>query len=169
MKTLAEKKKQETSQRQLLMITIALFAAAAFLILWSGYEIMAGSASYRWPMIEGKVAYSGTHMSARSSRESSLPPSYYPVVRYQYSAGGKSYTCDRISYGSDKVGVTKSEAQAVAGSYTSGKKVMVYYDPANPERATLERGFTMDAFMPMAGGIAFLAVAFICLKAYRRG
>jgi hypothetical protein len=163
-----QKKTQETSTNTILLITLAMFAAGIFFILWGGYEIMAGYASKKWPSAEGKVTSSYVQKQVRSIKDGSKKPTYYPKIRYQYSVGGKSYTGERISFSGGEGGEEKSEAQAVVDRYLSGQKVIVYYDPKNPERAVLEKGFTWKTFMPFAAGLGFLVVGIICFKAYRR-
>jgi hypothetical protein len=104
----------------------------------------------------------------RSAKDSSKKPTYYPKIRYQYEVGGKSYTADRMSFSGGEGGEKKSESQAVVNRYPSGQKVIVYYDPKHPEKAVLERGLIWKTFIPFIAGLAFLAVAIVCLKAYRR-
>jgi hypothetical protein len=159
---------QATSQRTTLLITLAMFAAGIFFILWGGYEIMAGYASKKWPSAEGKITSSYVQKQVRSIEDSSKKPTYYPKVRYQYSVGGKSYTGDRINFSGGEGGEKKSKSQAVVDRYPSGQKVIVYYDPKHPDKAVLERGIIWKTFMPFIAGLAFLAVAMVCLKAFQR-
>ena len=168
MTSTAQHESQESSARTILLITLAMFAAAIFFILWGGYEIMAGYASKKWPSAEGKITSSYVQKQVRSIKDSSKKPTYYPKVRYQYEVGGKIYISDRISFSGGEGGEKKSESQAVADRYPSGQKVIVYYDPKYPEKAVLERGLIWKTFMPFIAGLAFLAVAIVCLKASRR-
>lgn len=168
MKSTAQHETQESSQRTILLITLAMFAAAIFFILWGGYEIMAGYASKKWPSAEGKVTSSYVQKQVRSVKDSSKKPTYYPKVRYQYEVGGKTYICDRLSFAGGEGGDTKIEAQALANRYPSGQKVVVYYDPKHPEKAVLERGLIWKTFMPFLAGLGFLVVGIVCLKAYRK-
>jgi hypothetical protein len=168
MKTTAQQETQESSTRTILLITLAMFAAAIFFILWGGYEIMAGYASKNWPLAEGKVTSSYVQKQVRSIKDSSKKPTYYPKVRYQYLVGGNRYTSDRISFSGGEGGEKKSEAEAVVDRYPSGQKVIVYYDPNDPQRAVLERGLIWKTFMPFVAGLGFLVVGIVCLKAYLR-
>jgi len=168
MTSTAQHESQESSQRTILLITLAMFAAAIFFILWGGYEIMAGYASKKWPSAEGKITSSYVPKQVRSIKDSSKKPTYYPKVCYQYEVGGKTYTCDRLSFAGGEGGEKKSEAQAVVNRYPSGQKVIVHYDPKHPEKAVVERGLIWKTFMPFLAGLVFLAVAIVCLKAYRR-
>jgi hypothetical protein len=168
MRSAAQEKAQETSTKTILLITLAMFGASVFFILWGGYEIMAGYASKKWPSVEGKVTSSYVQKQVRSIKDSSKKPTYYPKVRYQYSVGGKTYTGDRIRFSGGEGGEKKSESQSVVDRYPSGQKVVVYYNPKHPERAVLLMGFTWKTFMPFVAGLAFLAVGIVCLKAYRK-
>ena len=159
---------QATSTKTTLLITLAMFAAGIFFVLWGGYEIKAGYASKKWPSVEGKITSSYVQKQMRSVKDSSKKPTYYAKVRYQYEVSGKIYTGDRISFSGGEGGEKKSESQAVVDHYPSGQKVIVYYDPKHPDKAVLERGLIWKTFMPLVAGLAFLAVAIVCLKAFRR-
>jgi len=60
----------------------------------------------------------------------------YPLVVYQYTVGEKSYTSEKIRPGTNWGG---SGADKVIARYPVGSQVAVYYDPANPSTAALER------------------------------
>ena len=120
------------------------------------------------PSLKGRFQFIQVQKQVRSSKDSSKKPTYYPKIRYQYEVGGKIYIRDRISFAGGEGGEKKSEAQAVVNRYPSGQKVIVYYDPKHPEKAVLERGLIWKTFMPFIAGLAFLAVAIVCLKASRR-
>jgi len=168
MKAAAQQDPQDSSTRTILLITLAMFAAAIFFILWGGHEVMTGYASKKWPVAEGKVASSYVQKQVRSIKDSSKKPTYYPKVRYEYPVGGNRYAGERISFSGGEGGEKKSEAEAVAERYPSGQKVMVYYDPNDPARAVLQRGLIWKTFMPLAAGLGFLVVGIVCLKAYRK-
>ncbi|MBI3409479.1 MAG: DUF3592 domain-containing protein [Planctomycetes bacterium] len=59
-----------------------------------------------------------------------------PLVEYEYQANGKSFRGDRIMIGGAN---SESELESVLGQYPLGAKVIVYYNPADPQQAVLER------------------------------
>lgn len=60
----------------------------------------------------------------------------YPVVVYQYRVGGMSYEGRKITPGLEWGG---TGAEKVAARYPTGSQVTVYYNPANPAEALLDR------------------------------
>ncbi|KAA0252619.1 MAG: DUF3592 domain-containing protein [Chloroflexi bacterium] len=60
----------------------------------------------------------------------------YPVVVYQYRVGGMSYESRKITPGLEWGG---TGAGKVVARYPTGSQVTVYYNPANPVEALLER------------------------------
>ena len=60
-----------------------------------------------------------------------------PAVAYEYTVAGETYQAQTIDYrGSVSLGAAVQTAQF----YRPGRRVTVYYDPANPSLAVLERG-----------------------------
>lgn len=59
-----------------------------------------------------------------------------PFVEYDYQVNGQSFRGDRIMIGGAN---SESELELVLGQYPLGANVIVYYDPANPQQAVLER------------------------------
>jgi hypothetical protein len=161
-------KVEATSTRTTLLITLAMFGAAIFFILWGGYEVMSAYQSQHWPSVEGEITSSYVQQDVRSIEDSSKKPTFSPKISYQYSVGGKTYTGEKISFSGGEGGEKKNKAQAVVNRYSSGKKVAVYYDPNHPEKAVLETGFSWKTFMPFAAGLGFLIVGIICLRAYQK-
>jgi len=94
-------------------------------------------------------------------RPGSSRDKYEPMVTYEYTVGGKTYVANRIAIVS-KVYNTKGTADAVLKKYAVGRQVPVFYDPARPSRAVLERGGSL--FLPLAagfGGLLMLLFAFL--------
>jgi hypothetical protein len=67
-----------------------------------------------------------------------------PMVRYQYSCAGNSFTGYRITFNS--IEYSHANAQQIVAHYTPGSSVTVFYDPLRPEEAVLQkntRGFNL--------------------------
>jgi hypothetical protein len=92
-------------------------------------------AAQSWPSTTGLVLGSTIKVtrSARSRSET-------PVVVYEYEVNGRSYKEHSIKAGDQFMRIQVfGEAMATISRYPVGKKVTVYYDPANPARSALER------------------------------
>ncbi len=65
---------------------------------------------------------------------------YSPDIEYRYEVDGQTYTSDQHVYGeissSDRAGAKKAVRK-----FPVGKSVRVYYNPADPEDAVLDRSF----------------------------
>ena len=66
-----------------------------------------------------------------------------PLVEYEYQVNDQSFRGDRIMIGGGK---SEVELEYVLGRYPLGAKVVVYYNPADPQQAVLERGIPATGF-----------------------
>ena len=114
----------------------------------------------RWPETTGKVIAS----RVRSRRNEPDDPDYNfsdtevtnePFVEYEYRVGDREYRCSRVTIGEKTSG---EELEAILARYPVGTPVTVYYDPAKPTRAVLERTLPMGT---MAAGVGCLMLFFI--------
>lgn len=80
-----------------------------------------------WPSTRGRI------LAAQVYRPSSDPTENQPIIDYEYAVGGNTYRSRRVKYGfTPKAGPTVAK-------YPVGREVEVFYDPANPAHAVLER------------------------------
>ena len=142
----------------LLMAGLALVLGSTGLDLRQQAEVTAG-----WSSTEG-VIRSGKLSSRQVSRSLLRPRG----GRYLYSAQiTYSYMVDGHSYESNQIGTAKSMMSWSRGSggaayeatwlakYPEGMRVIVYYDPADPSNAVLERDASAVAYAFLAGASVF--------------
>lgn len=155
------------SDKNLGILTLAMFAAGIFLMAWGVYEIKGSNESRNWPSTQGTI--SSSHISIRTSKGSNhrTTTTYFPSVLYQYKVDGRHYTSHRIEFGGESGGM-KRMAKKVVDKYPSGKKVTVYYNPQDPKYGVLEAGFTWSSLIVFLAGIAFFGVGVLGFKAYRK-
>lgn len=155
------------SDKNLGILTLAMFAAGIFLMAWGVYEIKGSNESRNWPSTQGTI--SSSYISEQTRRDSNRRTSitYFPRVLYQYKVDGRHYTSHRIEFGGESGGM-KRMAKKVVDKYPAGKKVTVHYNPQDPQYAILEAGFTWSSLIVFLAGIAFLGVGVLGFKAYRR-
>lgn len=78
--------------------------------------------------------------SVVSSHRSSDGTSYSPDIEYHYEVDGQSYTSEQHVYG--EIGSSnRSLAKKAVAKFPQGKSVTVYYNPADPGDAVLDRSF----------------------------
>jgi hypothetical protein len=94
-------------------------------------------ASQSWPSTTGTVLSASIARSPR--RGTTGGGSFYPVVTYEYTVNGQRLMGNRISFGAQMGSGIRSWAESRAANYPVGNPVPVYYNPANPTDAVLER------------------------------
>jgi len=135
------------------------------------YQYSAARKARSWPSTQGEVIESRIEQrrSSGGSRHSTST-TYAAVILYEYEVDGKTYSCDRVAFGlSSRVSQGKDDARAVADRYPKGKAVSVYYDPENPESATLEQKASGLAPAATISGLVSVTVGvLICFGGRRR-
>lgn len=116
--------------------------------------------SQRWPTAPGTVlsATLKEHVSHDHDDTPSTHYSYEPVVEYNYTVGGQTYSSRRIGYGANRFG--RGQAAKILERYPVGSAVTVHYNPANPAEAVLETqaaGSTVFLIL----GIVFMALCLL--------
>jgi hypothetical protein len=86
-------------------------------------------ASYRWPMVHGKIIHSSRVVEQAQESEWT-----YAEIRYQFSVDGADYVSDHLWFG---VG---QRAERNLSLYPEGREVAVRYKPNDPSRCVLEPG-----------------------------
>ena len=138
-----------------------LLIAGVFLYL--GFELVrgeigslrGGSASQSWPTVDGQIISSSVESSYSSGSSSAR---HYPIVEYEYSVEGESFTGDRISFAQQSYSDYKS-ADVVTKRYSVGRTVPVFYDPEDASNSVLEPGKSGSRWYLIGIGIVIAAFA----------
>ena len=108
--------------------------------------------SWNWTSTQGKIIRSRVEIDERS---------HFPKVVHQYEVNGKSYESDTIWIGSD-VGIpSRPRARDIVKRYPVGREVTVYYDPAAPQQAVLQRGVHATSLFHVYFGGAFFGIGLL--------
>jgi hypothetical protein len=117
-----------------------ILAAIPGVILFAvAYKLVEVRRARSWPSTPGRVVASGTEalpVPSGGPRSTDTELRNFARVEYVYTVGGREYRCDRVSIGEN---TGNFEVPETSARYPVGKAVTVYYDPANPEQAVLER------------------------------
>ncbi len=153
-----------------LVFAVALFPTLLIVaIVTKLWEVRQAS---RWPSAEGKV------IASRVESRTRLPgdPAYdfddtevtnEPLVEYEYHVGGRKYRGKRITIGEK---TSSYELESLLARYPVGTAVTVYYDPANPQTAVLERDFPASVWAIGVGCVvASIAVPLLAAAIYFHG
>ncbi|MDF2120224.1 DUF3592 domain-containing protein [Roseiarcaceae bacterium H3SJ34-1] len=100
-------------------------------------------AAMTWPSVKGTIGESGIEtLQTRSSTSINYGPwrtVFRSRINYTYNVAGQPYTADRVAFGAIVTSSLPSLVSGRAQRYPLNGKVDVYYDPANPASAVLER------------------------------
>lgn len=141
------KKSREKRQRYWMLIFLV---SGIGLTVKGGYDAYSALRSYFWESTEGRIV-SSTVTRLKHPREAA---SYYADIKYEYEVAGETFLGDRVFWGEYGTG-SLDPMQEIVDRYPVGKKVTVYYDPANPKKAVLERGARLASF-----GLFFIGLLF---------
>jgi len=84
----------------------------------------------------------------------------YPLVVYEYKVNGRRFTGHRISVGEI---AGDFAAESTVNRYPQGAEVEVYYNPADPKQAVLERDPPPNFGKAIGGLLAFILACAIML------
>ncbi len=113
-------------------------ALAGLPFTWGiAYSLYADNKTQKtWVRIAAKVLESRVDERRRNSHIT-----YYAHLRYRYTFNGRDYESGQIE-GSNVSYGGRGSAQKVADRYPAGAGVIAFVDPANPENALLEPGYS---------------------------
>ncbi len=110
-------------------------------IVYYFYARRKAEETYGWSATEGVVEVSAVSVSEDWDTESNTRTiTYTPKVRYTYEVNGERYQGYRIWFGGAPGGSNRRKVEAIVARYPQGSRVTVYYNPAKPTEAVLERG-----------------------------
>lgn len=135
------------------VIVIILFIlAGAATALWGLAVVAQGRKSQGWPSTEGVI-----EKSQPSSEEDDL----LPEIVFRYSAAGR----DHVKTFEFPRGISPHPQLSVdyVTRYPVGARVRVYYDPADPSRATLEPGVGRGDWMIFVLGASAILLGLVAL------
>jgi len=114
--------------------------------------------------IEGTIV--STDIEVQSSTDTSSGGDFAPVVTYEYTVDGETYTSDRYSLvgGGLPTGVTRAEAGEHLEPYSAGQPIQVHVVPDDPTVSFVERGSTggwiyaLVGFFGLVGALGVFAI-----------
>lgn len=105
-----------------------------------------------WQRTTGRVTRSEVRAQKRRDMDEFEKTRSLPFVGYEYVVDGKRFSGNRISLAEI---IPESDIESTLDRYPVGAEVTVYYDPADPRKAVLERDLPVDFGKGLAGAFAF--------------
>ena len=130
-------------------IILALFIVSGIgAMLWGWRLIAAGKKSIDWPYVDGTI---------KESRQDDL----LPHIEYSYTVAEQTYQANMTISGD----ITPSEefTKSYLEKFPVGKTVKVYYNPDQPDSATLEPGPGKGDWIVFAIGLATTVLGILFL------
>lgn len=124
--------------------------AGVFLTAWGLSIIVKGRKTLRWPATEGVIEHSAADAD-----------DLLPHTLFSYTVADQTYRRELEFPGG--ISPTPELAVSYVERFPAGAKVRVYYDPEQPERATLEPGPARGDWMVLALGLAATAFGIAAL------
>ena len=151
-----------------IVLVFVVFFGAFFAIMVT-VKLREVRAASRWPSVSGEIVSARssakevtTHHATYDENEDKTEKRNFARITYKYVVGGKKYVSSRISIGED---LGNDDVQAKLERYPKGRVVEVFYDPAKPGKAVLERGLPKGCAKAGLYGVA-LVIGIIAIFGY---
>lgn len=151
------------TDRRIVAITIVCLIGGPWAV-WHGFSVLlADSRAKAWPTTPGVI----TVLDVTAKQGTKGGVTYEPVIKYRYGVGEKHFRNDRVDFGRHGTSSVE-EAARFAARYQLEQEVPVHYDPTDPQSAVLEVGSHSSAWLDIAAGLGFTAIAlFSCWSGWQ--
>lgn len=114
----------------------------------------------RWPSVMGRIVSSAPGFALTRTDNSSMPRNErIAAIYYAFEVAGRTYQAKRVTLAEK---TAESEVAGLLAQYPAGKVVTVFYDPADPSNAVLEREMPQGV---LAGCLTLLGVGVVAVAA----
>lgn len=132
------------------LFAVCCLGAGLIACVWAMWKQLMVRRSGLWPSTLGKIVRSEV-VRMRGGAWDSRHTSHEAHVEYRYEVSGRVFTGTTIDLGGTVHTSLSRHAAKCCASYPAGVRTLVYYDPARPERACLERTGAGPLFLGAVG------------------
>lgn len=137
---------------------VFIFLLAGLGLWYAGRKLEADARrANRWPVTDGVLE--SCEVVSKSSTPREEPSTWHLELRYSYEVDGVTYHSDRYAFGYGG-GYDDAKHRRIAAALKASPKLLVRYDPAQPQEAVLN---TEVPFQIAKLGQGLLVLAFISL------
>ncbi len=115
-----------------------------------------------WAAASATILNTTIEANTGTTVDGDVSTTYYPKVLYEYQVNGQAYRSDKRVLGSEVGKGLKSWAERDIAAYQRGTTVPVYYNPANPAEAVLERTAPNTLFFNALALLFLIMALFFC-------
>jgi hypothetical protein len=129
--------------------------------VWEWHRrVQLAEAAKHWTVVRGEILSAEVIV-----HEDSDGDEYEARVRYAYSVGGRRLLGDRTQAGGKIKSPNETLVRGIIAPYRAGDRVLVRFDPANPDRAVLEAAPTVTGLKGwlIFGGFLLASSAYIAM------
>ena len=141
-------KAKDIAQKLLAVVILFGFLLGIITLIAVPLELRQMAVAREWPSREATITRSYTQ---ERSGGRGKPNYWVPVIQGKYRDNGEEFFIDRVRYGDFRWGGGKRDADEDAATYSTGKEVLVYHDPNNPNFTILEPFFPYDTMLALLG------------------
>lgn len=149
---------EKPSKKQVYLVFGFFMLLALGWFVFSVYGDVKAVQTFFWPSTGGTVI-SGEVAIVHSSKGSSKSK---PVIRYSFAVDGVEYESDR--YSSIIARGSSFWAKELVDKHPAGSAITVYYNPENPVKSVLDRGFQKDDVWMTLLSLAIFVLLFYALR-----
>ena len=143
------------------MIGLLPILVGTALILFAVRNSRRAQASLAWPSVPGRITSSEVITISGRNEDT-----HTPRVHYEYTVGGRTYTGRRIAFGGIR-SFSQNAAMLLVEKFKPGTQAEVFYDPAAPDDAVLERRTGSSSLLLWAPGVLFILVGLVAVMLTR--
>jgi len=146
-----------TGSRKVGAAALGIFFAAVFL----AGGVLLGNILVTWALPEWRLNHTyvqttGRVLAARVAAHPSDPTRFRPEITVEFQAGGRRRALATYHVHGAYTGNREAVAATVA-RFRPGQSYPVWYDPRNPQRAAMARGYTWSAWLMLLVPVPILA------------
>jgi hypothetical protein len=145
---------------------LILGGVAVLLLVIGWFQGREARAAASWNSTQGEIMETIVEKYQYSSSEGGTSTGYRPRIIYGYRVNGKEYVGERLNFGTAVHSSIKGLADNKAKQFPTGSRVTVYYNPNDPNDATLERKTPATTLLYVIGAVMFLAAIGTCASGF---
>ena len=140
---------------------VGFFAAVSAAII---YRTRRAQRASHWPSTRGRIVRSQMQRTKRGGGTSAPGIGNLADIEYVYSVAGVEYRGSRVGIG--EIAPDSPEVAAALDRYRAGREGPVYYNPADPKDAVLERDMPASSALLYAGAAGVFLVGLAIVAAF---
>jgi len=123
-----------------------------------GKEIYRGYKSETWEKAEGRIVSTSIDYAGHTYGRGAVA-FYTPAITYRYEVNGIERQGTRLKFGGHWP--FPGAAERLRNQYREGQRVVVFYNPEDPDKAVLESGVSSDNVFAFWVGIGLFVIGWL--------